>query len=113
MLGRDLLQDPERQVEAALAVRTRQLTLAGPFQLLGGEMGVVGRLPVFLPAAHGEERFWGFVGAVMAVPRLIAAARLDQMEEFGYRYVLWRRDATGKRQVIAGSASLPLVQSRR
>lgn len=47
----------------------------------------------------------------MAVPRLIAAARLDQMEEFGYRYVLWRRDATGKRQVIAGSASLPLVQS--
>lgn len=41
MLGRDLLQDPERQVEEALAVRTRQLTLAGPFQLLGGEMGVV------------------------------------------------------------------------
>jgi len=47
-LGHNLLDDPERNKEAFLALKSRTLTLAGPFELRQGGAAVVGRLQVFL-----------------------------------------------------------------
>ncbi|MFO1418179.1 MAG: PAS domain-containing protein [Methylotetracoccus sp.] len=107
-LGYDLLQDPVRESDAARALGSRQLTLAGPFRLRQGGEAIIGRLPVFLPDASGEERFWGFTIALLRMPNFLRQAELGRLEDAGYRYALWREDpAGGTRQLIASSAERP------
>lgn len=104
-IGHNLLEDTARNKEARMAVATRELTLAGPFELLQGGMAVIGRLPVFLPAGRDQTRFWGFTIALIHVPDLLQASHLDGLREQGYRYRLWRIHPDRlDRQVIAGAA---------
>src|SRR5512145_27205 len=42
-LGHDLLNDPDRRFQASAAIRSRKLTVAGPFPLKQGGVGLVGR----------------------------------------------------------------------
>ena len=58
VLGHNLLDDPDRRLQARAALESRQLTVAGPFRLRQGGIGVVGRLAVFVPdaGAPGQER---------------------------------------------------------
>ncbi len=53
-IGHNLLQDHTRNKEAFLARDSGQLTLAGPFQLIQGGLGAVGRLPV--PKSSSDTR---------------------------------------------------------
>ncbi|TYR30217.1 EAL domain-containing protein [Mesorhizobium microcysteis] len=64
----------EVQREAAERARdTRELTLAGPLDLVQGGQGLIGRFPVFAaPAGENDESFWGIVSAVVDVERLYA-----------------------------------------
>jgi len=48
-IGHDLFKDPKRRDDALKAVRQKNLTLSGPFNLVQGGNGVIARLPVFLP----------------------------------------------------------------
>lgn len=103
-IGHDLLKDPKRNAEAFLAVKTKMLTLAGPFELIQGGVAVVGRLPVFLPDDAGKERFWGFTTALIRIDDLIKASNLQQLIRAGYHYKLSRiHPDTRKRQYFASS----------
>ena len=110
-IGHDLLKDPARTKEAFLARDTGKLTLAGPFSLIQGGVGAVGRLPVFLYDGAGRSSsFWGFTTVLIRFPEVLASARLSNLEERGFRYELWRMHPdTGKRQVIAASLTAPPV----
>ena len=67
----------EKQREAALrAVRSREMVLAGPVNLLQGGQGFIGRFPVFAHDGAGGEYLWGLVSAVVDVDRLYAASGL-------------------------------------
>lgn len=108
-IGHDLLADRRRNREAVAAVTTQQLTLAGPFDLIQGGVGTVGRLPVFVTNAHGENHFWGFAIALIRIPNLIDAAGFGGLAKAGYRYELWRvHPETERRQVFARSDNEPL-----
>jgi len=108
-IGHNLLEDTARNKEARLAVATQKLTLAGPFELVQGGMAVVGRLPVFLPDADDNARFWGFTTALIRIPELLQATNLSSIEQHGYRYQLWRiHPDSGDRQMIARSDDRPL-----
>ncbi len=105
-VGHDLLKDPSRELEAHKAVRTRQMTLAGPFTLIQGGTGMVGRMPVFLHDGAGQDYFWGFVTALIRVDDLMRASGIEQLPESGYDYRLSRVVADqAEEQVI--SASVP------
>ncbi len=93
-LGHDLLRDPDRRLQAQAAVDSRQLTVAGPFELKQGGMGLVGRLAVFLPdpSQPGGERLWGLVTALVRLPPLLEEAKLRRLEQEGYRWRLTRLD---------------------
>ncbi len=109
-IGHNLLADPSRNKEAFLARDTGQLTLAGPFNLVQGGLGAVARLPVFLPSATGQARFWGFTVVLIRFPKAIESAQLDQLSEHGFHYALWRTHPdTNKRQVISASADQSLL----
>lgn len=99
-IGHNLLQDPGRNKEAFLARDTGKLTLAGPFKLIQGGTGAVGRLPIFLPSAEGMA-FWGFSTVLVRFPDVLNSAGLHKMRDAGYHYVLWRvHPDTGVTQVI-------------
>ncbi|HZW12631.1 MAG TPA: EAL domain-containing protein [Noviherbaspirillum sp.] len=103
-IGHNLLQDPARTKEAFLALESKRLTLAGPFELMQGGQAVIGRLPVFLPDPDSKEQFWGFTTAVVGVSDLLKNSGLDRMRELGYEYELAHIHAdTGKRVVFARS----------
>ncbi len=106
-IGHDLLQDPARNKEAFIARDTGKLTLAGPFTLVQGGLGAVGRLPVYL--GEGRPAFWGFTTVLIRFPEVLDDARLTKLAEHGYAYDLWRiHPDSGERQIIATSAAAAL-----
>ncbi len=108
-IGHNLLQDPARTKAAIVARDTGKLTLDGPFPLLQGGMGAVGRLPVFLDSAGGPT-FWGFTSVVIRFPDVIETARFVGLAELGLAYQLWRTDpVTGQRAIIAASSSAAMI----
>lgn len=103
--GHDLLKDPVRDKEARFARDSRKLTLAGPFELVQGGLGAVGRFPVFLGEEGGSQSFWGFATVVMRFPDLLETVHLPRLGERGFGYELWRiHPDTGKKQIIAASS---------
>jgi len=109
-LGRNLLHDPLRSKEALLARDSRKLTLAGPFELIQGGMGAVGRYPVFLDDENGNPVFWGFTSVVIRFPEILDTVRMSRLVEHGFAYELWRNHPdTGERQTITAANASPLM----
>ncbi len=105
-VGRELLIDPLRNKEALLARDSGKLTLAGPFELIQGGMGAIGRFPVFLDDASDNKLFWGFTSVVMRFPDLLDSVRLPRLAEDNFAYELWRiHPDTGEKQTITSSSS--------
>lgn len=110
-IGLDLLQGPTSDKDASVARATGKLTLVGPFKLVQGGEGAVGRLPVFLDDAEGKRSFWGFVSVVLRFPDTLVGAGLPQWAADGIDYQLWRiAPASGKTQLIAASSPAALVE---
>ncbi|MFQ5796419.1 MAG: PAS domain S-box protein [Candidatus Bipolaricaulia bacterium] len=108
-IGHDLLNDPRRRTEALKAIASRQLTVAGPFPLIQGGQGVIGRLPVFVPDEDRGERFWGFTIGVVRLPTLFEVSAMNRLGEQGYDYELSRiHPESGARVVFARSAEVDL-----
>ncbi|WP_310448777.1 EAL domain-containing protein [Sulfuritalea sp.] len=104
-IGHELLKDPARTKEAFLARDTGKLTLAGPFNLIQGGLGVVGRLPVYLDGERGTSTFWGFTTVLIRFPDVLEGINLDKLIAQGFAYELWRiHPDTGLRQTIATSS---------
>ncbi len=109
LIGLDQLKDPVRTKEAFIAKDTGKLTIAGPFDLLQGGSGVVGRLPVFLDDAKGNSAFWGFTVVLIRLSDFIEEANIMQLGDRGLQYELYRMHPdTGKKQIIAATSSTAL-----
>lgn len=105
-IGHDLLADRTRNRDAATAITTQQLTLGGPYDLVQGGVGTVGRLPIFLVNERNESHFWGFANALVLLPKLIEAAGFNGLIKAGYNYELWRTHPdTEERLVFSRSSS--------
>lgn len=83
-IGHDLLADPARTKEAFLARDTGELTLAGPFPLMQGGVGAVGRLPVFIEDERDRPQFWGFTTVLIRFPDVLLTAQLPQLVSRGF-----------------------------
>ena len=107
-IGFNQLTDPKQGREARLARDTGKLTLAGPLKLLQGGLGAVGRLPIYIDDVDGKPVFWGLVYAVIRFPEALTTVRLDQLQEKGVAYSLWRTNTdTGIRDIISSSVAAP------
>lgn len=111
-IGHNLLADPERDKEAFLAKETKQLTMAGPFNLVQGGVAAVGRLPVYLKNSNGIDSFWGFSTVLIRFPEVLESAKLQTLLEAGIAYELSRiHPDTNEIQIIASSIE-PLIEHR-
>lgn len=85
----------EKQGEAAMrAVRSEQMVLAGPVNLLQGGQGFVGRFPVFVQDDSGGKKLWGLVSAVVDVERLYAESGLTSAD-LPIKIAIRGQDGTG------------------
>jgi signal transduction histidine kinase len=109
-IGHDLLNDPKRRTEALAAIKSRKLTIAGPFDLVQGGVGIIGRYPVFLfDKETGKEYFWGFTIALIKFEKLLHASNFNYLIERDSDYKLSRIDPdTNKRHFFAESGKKPL-----
>ncbi|MCF8151772.1 MAG: PAS domain S-box protein [Sulfuritalea sp.] len=110
-IGHDLLRDPTRTREAFVARDAGRLTLAGPFPLLQGGEGLVGRLPVYLGDEENRASFWGFVNVLMRFPDVLLSAHLPVLAADGLEYKLWRINPnSGAEQIIVASTTASLIE---
>ncbi|MFW1677852.1 EAL domain-containing protein, partial [Pontibacter sp. JAM-7] len=109
-IGHDILKQDARRYEALKAIREHRMTVAGPFHLVQGGVGLIGRNPIFLPTDEGE-RFWGFASALIFVDDLLQVTDLDQWESRGYRFSLSRQLGDGNTWEAFAQSRLPISEN--
>lgn len=105
LIGYNLFGDGAGNREAALARERNELVFGGPFPLIQGGMGLVGRLPIWLDNGDMDDRlFWGLVSVTLRYPQALVGAGLDRLAREGFFYQIWRYNPDdGLPQVIARS----------
>ncbi|MBU3823834.1 MAG: EAL domain-containing protein [Candidatus Oceanisphaera merdipullorum] len=88
-IGHNLLLSDTRSKEAWQAIDNKTLTLAGPFMLVQGRMGILARNPVFLEN-NGKPYFWGFATALLYLEDLLSFTEIDQLNRKDYAFELSR-----------------------
>jgi PAS domain S-box-containing protein len=105
-IGLDYRKVPEQLVSVEQAQVTRQIVLGGPLTLVQGGVGLVARLPVYLPGSDGKEYFWGVISAVIDAEKLFVSSGLRD-ENLPIEIAIRGKDATGsKGEVFFGRPEL-------
>lgn len=99
-IGHNLLTDPARKDDVVKAIETEALTIAGPFNLIQGGTGVIGRLPVFLTGKDGKKTFWGFTIALIHLQNLLEETGIQNIIDSGFQYKLSRINSTSGKSVV-------------
>lgn len=76
--------------EAQEVLREGEVTLAGPFEMAQGGLGLCGCLPVYLEDGSGEKRYWGLVTVTLDYPDIFADNPVHRLDEQGYACRVWR-----------------------
>ena len=100
VIGLNLIENPERKTEARLARDSGEYTIAGPFELVQGGNGVLLFDPVYRTDDKGCKKFWGFSILVMDWQKFIKKMELDQLENAGYHYQIWKKGTDDEKIVI-------------
>lgn len=103
-IGFNQLEDQAQGAGSRMALRSGQLSVAGPLDLVQGGRGLVARYPVMI-----DGEFWGFTNVTIRLKRLLEVGRLDEIGDQGYHYALWRENPeTGARQLISSNSEVAL-----
>ena len=103
-IGLNMIENAQRKTEAELARDSGEYTIAGPYELVQGGTGVLLFDPVYATDAAGNRYFWGFSILVIDWPQFIKEMNLEKLEEAGYHYQIWKKNAdTGEPIEIAKS----------
>ncbi len=101
VIGLNLIENPERKTEARLTRDSGEYTIAGPFELVQGGNGVLLFDPVYRMDDKGCKKFWGFSILVIDWQKFIKKMDLDQLENAGYHYQIWKKGTDDEKIVIA------------
>jgi len=109
-IGHDLLNDPVRREDALATIRSRQLTLVGPLDLIQGGKAVIGRYPVFISnKKSNREHFWGFTIVLIKLSKLLEAVNFEQLTSSGYDYELSRFHPNRNKQIVFAQSDIDIV----
>lgn len=100
VIGLNLIENPERKKEARLTRDSGEYTIAGPFELVQGGNGVLLFDPVYRMDDKGCKKFWGFSILVIDWQKFIKKMDLDQLENAGYHYQIWKKGTDDEKIVI-------------
>jgi len=100
-LGQNEFSDPHRATESLRAKQKNSLTLAGPFELKQGGMGIIGRLPIV--NTDPKQTFWGFVSVTLKLQDVLETARMSELEHLGFNWHLWKATGDDQQKTISSS----------
>ena len=113
-IGLNFFENPERKMEAMLAMTSGQYTIAGPFELAQGGTGALLLDPINIVDENGTEHFWGFSVLVLNWDAFLKEVQLESMEHSGYHYQLWRNSLlTGNKVIIAQCEKIDIRQAQQ
>ncbi len=105
-IGLNMLENKNRKTEAILARDTQEYTITGPYELVQGGTGSLLFNPIYVTNDDKSKVFWGFSILVLNWDKFIDEIQLNKLENAGYEYQIWKKDAhTGKKTIIAQSQS--------
>ncbi len=87
-LGDNVFEMPERQVEAQIALETRETIICGPYSLSQGGEGFIARKAIFKNSSDGTEEFWGFAAIVLDAETIMDELDMRNLSSTGYEYHL-------------------------
>ena len=100
-LGLDMLQHPERKVEANLAKESGRYTIAGPFELVQGGTGALLFDPIYTTDEDGQQQFWGFSLLVLNWEKFMDEVQIEKLHDASYEYLIWKEGHNGEQVIIA------------
>ena len=83
--GFNILKDANSKSGALTSIQRREYYMAGPVNLKQGEIGFVGRTPLFK-----NNEFTGFTAAVIKLPKVLEALNLESSKTNPFKYKLAR-----------------------
>ena len=98
-VGSNLLNNEERKNDIISAIKNKKLSLGGPYTLIDGGKGLIGRLPVFITDNYRNEIFWGLITVTINIDHLIDSTNLKSLEANGYYYELNRFEHETKKYI--------------
>lgn len=100
LLGFDMFSHPQQAKEAKRAKEANALRVNGPFTLVQGGMGVIGRLPLYLPApTPNSNEFWGFINVTLQLEPLLNDIVSEFFPPNQYHYRLMRAEQDQLQQI--------------
>lgn len=106
-IGLNMLENPERKVEANLAKESGQYTIAGPFELVQGGTGALLFEPIYRQNDNHELDFWGFSILVVDWEKFMEEVELDKLSEAGYHYKIWKKSITDGEEITIAQGKSP------
>ena len=104
VIGLNMLQHPERKVEANLAKDSGQYTIAGPFELLQGGTGALLFDPIYTTDEDGNQKYWGFALLVLDWKSFLDEVQITKLADASYEYRIWKDGYDGEPVTIAESS---------
>lgn len=109
VIGHNLLEDERPNVRADVqhALKTRRLTLSGPYELRQGGWGLVARQAIFI-----HDEFWGFCTMVLDMPPILEEAGISS-DPHNLRFAIRGQDGQvffGEQEVFESN---PVVEEIR
>lgn len=94
-IGLNMLEMDERKAEAEKAKESGEYTIAGPFELKQGGVGVIIFDPIYV-----DDEFWGFSMLVLNWDSFLSELHIDKLQEANYQFDVWKMDSDGNRVTI-------------
>ncbi|GCC50474.1 PAS domain S-box protein [Chryseotalea sanaruensis] len=92
-IGFDILSDSVRRHEANRAIKKGELFFAGPFELMQGGLGIVGRLPIIK-----KDEFQGFAVVIIKLNTMLSAIGIDTTQQGEFLYQLSKTNTTTQQE---------------
>jgi len=100
-LGLDYRRESAQWSAVQRSVETGEIVIAGPLTLVQGGVGLIARVPIFLPAADTSERLWGIASVVIDFEAFLEAIEIDESRR-RLDLVLYGRNGGARRDGLGG-----------
>lgn len=108
VIGLNMNTEGAGNLEAQDAIKTGNLILAGPFEMVEGGMGICGRLPVYLENEQGENEYWGLVTVTLNYPDILEGSTINRVNEQGYACRIWRINPDDNQEQTILETDIPI-----
>jgi diguanylate cyclase (GGDEF)-like protein len=107
VLGLDYRADPAQREVAERVMRSGDLVVAGPVELVQGGTAFIGRAPVYIETPGQPRVTWGLVSAPIDVHKVLQQGGLGAPMPEGLRIAIRGKDGKGERgEVFYGDAGV-------